>query len=542
MTEKTVPGTGLSPLPVRPDLLDAEAYHWEEGLPEGRLRRFDMNLSPVPPAWYGRAVATLGRVAVQNYPDATYAGLKEAIGEHTGFDPECVVLTGGADEAAQLCALLALRPGDEAHVRRPFYSWYANVTRLAGATLVHDPSPQVRLWWVCAPHNPTGADATGDDLAERDGLVVIDQAYVEFGGRDLASLARERPNTVVLRTFSKAFALAGARIGYILAPPAIARRLDAIRPPASISSFSVALAATALREVAEMRARAEATVAERDRMAAALRAAGFQVADSCANFLLVDVGEPAAEVSKRLLDRRLVVRTFADPLLATHIRMSPATPPENDELLAALGAFGESAPPEPGRRVAATERLTAETDIRCRVALDGAGRAAVSTGIGMLDHMLGALAAHSLLDLDLACAGDLWVDEHHTVEDVAIVLGQAIDAALADRAGIARFGDARAPLDEALAHAAVDLGGRGVAAVELPFAGERVGLLPATLVPHFFDTLARSGRMGIHISGSGTDDHHLLEAAFKALARALRAAVAADPGRAGAIPSTKGSL
>jgi imidazoleglycerol-phosphate dehydratase len=542
MNARTGSDPDVARLPIRADLMDAEPYHWEEGLPGGRLRRFDMNLSAVPPAWYGRAVATLGRVAVQSYPDATYTGLKEAIGEHTGFDPDCVVLTAGADEAAQLCALLTLRPGDEAHVRRPFYSWYANVTRLAGATLVHEPSPRVRLWWVCAPHNPTGADATGDDLAERDGLVVIDQAYVEFGGRDLSRLARERPNTVVLRTFSKAFALAAARIGYILAPPAIARRLDAIRPPASISTFSVALAGMALREADEMRARAAATVAERDRMASALRDAGHRVADSCANFLLVDVGEPAAEVSRRLLDQGLVVRTFADPLLATHIRISPATVADDDVLLAALGAQVGSGAPAGEARAGGAERRTAETDVRCRVVLDGSGRAAVATGIGMLDHMLTALAAHSLIDIELTCTGDLWVDEHHTVEDAAIVLGQALDAALGDRAGIARFGDARAPLDEALAHATVDLGGRGVAAVELPFAGERIGVLPGSLVPHFFDTLARSGRLGIHVSGAGSDDHHVLEAAFKALARALRAAVALDERRPGEIPSTKGSL
>jgi histidinol-phosphate/aromatic aminotransferase/cobyric acid decarboxylase-like protein/imidazoleglycerol phosphate dehydratase HisB len=542
MSATTGSDPNVARLPIRADLLDAEPYHWEEGLPEGRLRRFDMNLSAIPPAWYGRAVATLGRVAVQDYPDATYAGLKRAIGEHTGFDPECVVLTGGADEAAQLCALLTLRPGDEAYVCRPFYSWYGNVTRLAGAALVHQPSPRVRLWWACVPHNPTGADATDDDLAERDGLVVIDQAYAEFGGRDLSRLVHERENTVVLRTFSKAFALAGARIGYILAPPAIARRLDAIRPPASISSFSVALAAMALRDVDEMRARAAATVAERDRMTAALRAAGLGVGESCANFVLVDVGEPAAAVSKRLLDQGLVVRTFADPLLASHIRISPATPADDDILLAALGAEVESAPAPETARTATAERRTAETDVRCRVMLDGTGRAAVATGIGMLDHMLTALAAHSLIDVELSCTGDLWVDEHHTVEDVAIVLGQALDAALGDRAGIARFGDARAPLDEALAHATVDLGGRGVAAIELPFAGERIGILPGSLVPHFFDTLARSGRLGIHVSGAGSDDHHMLEAAFKALARALRAAVADDPGRAGAIPSTKGTL
>ena len=349
MTAKTGSDPNFAELPIRPDLLDAEPYHWEEGLPERRLRRFDMNLSPVPPAWYGRAVALLGRVAVNNYPDATYAGLRDAIAEHAGFDPECVVLTGGADEAVQLCALLALQPGDEAYVRRPFYSWYENATRLAGATLVHEPSAAVRLWWSCVPHNPTGADATEDDVRERAGLVVIDQAYVEFGGRDLSPLVRERRNTVVVRTFSKAFALAGARIGYILAPPEIARRLDAIRPPASISSFSVALGTIALREAGEMRARAAATVAERDRMAGR-SAAGLGVQDSCANFLLVDLGEPAAPVSNRLLEQGLVVRTFADPLLATHIRVSPASPADDDALLAALGAAGGGAPKRPRGR------------------------------------------------------------------------------------------------------------------------------------------------------------------------------------------------
>jgi imidazoleglycerol-phosphate dehydratase len=122
------------------------------------------------------------------------------------------------------------------------------------------------------------------------------------------------------------------------------------------------------------------------------------------------------------------------------------------------------------------------------------------------------------------------------------VLGQALDGARGARAGIRRFGDARAPLDEAAVHAVVDLGGRGAARIELPLAGERVGGIPASLVPHLFDSLSRHGRMAIHLTGTGADDHHLLEAAFKALALALRQAWEPDPGRAGAVPSTKGSL
>ncbi|MEP6641448.1 MAG: imidazoleglycerol-phosphate dehydratase HisB [Gaiellales bacterium] len=196
----------------------------------------------------------------------------------------------------------------------------------------------------------------------------------------------------------------------------------------------------------------------------------------------------------------------------------------------------------PTRRTGEIGRRTRETDIECRISLDGTGSATATTGIGMLDHMLTALAAHSLTDLELHCSGDLWVDEHHTVEDVAIVLGQALDRALGDRTGIRRFGDARAPLDEAVAHAVVDLGGRGIAEIELPFAGERVGGLPTALVPHFFDSLSRNGRIGIHLSGTGRDDHHLLEAAFKSLALALRSAWEDDPRRGGAVPSTKGSM
>ncbi len=408
-----------------------------------------------------------------------------------------------------------------------------------------DPGAEVDLTWVCAPHNPTGADVSAEDVAERPGLVVIDQAYLEFGGTDLSHLVRERQNTVCVRTFSKAFALAGIRVGYILAPAEIAERLNGVRPPASVGVHAAALVEIALEadHLAEMRDRTAATCAERERMAEALRAAGYAVPPSCTNFALVEIGKPAEAFARELLEQGMVVRTFADPLLETSIRYSVATPPEDDRLLEALGAAApahrEAAEPD---RTATVERRTNETAITCRIALDGTGQAAVATGIGMLDHMLGALAAHSLLDLELTCAGDLWVDEHHTVEDVAIVLGQALDRALGERAGIRRFGDARAPLDEAVVHAVVDLGGRGAARIELAFSGERIGGIPASLVPHLFDSLSRHGRMAIHLSGTGADDHHLLEAAFKALALALRQAWEPDPRRQGVVPSTKGSV
>ena len=529
---------------VRPDLADLTAYRWQETLPgQAQLARFDMNVPPAAPAWFPRELARLARVSPAAYPDASYTALRQALAAYTGFPAEQIVPTAGSDEALLICGLLALGPGRRAYARRPHYGYYATVTRVTGAELVHDPSAPVDLTWVCAPHNPTGADATPEDVAERAGLVVIDQAYVEFGGTDLSPLVRGRQNTVVLRTMSKAFALAGIRVGYVLAPADLAAGLDAIRPPASIGVHAAAMAELALQHTDEMQERVRLTCAERDRIGAELRRGGYTVAPSCANFVLVDLGGAAAPVARRLLERGMVVRTFADPLLRNCIRISPATPDENDRLLEDLcGRAPERAAAPRAARTGETERRTRETDIRCRVSLDGSGRAVVATGIGMLDHMLTALAAHSLVDLDLTCSGDLWVDEHHTVEDVAIVLGQALDRALGDRTGIKRFGDARAPLDEAVAHAVVDLGGRGIAEIDLPMQGERVGGLPATLVPHFFDSLSRNGRIGIHLAGTGRDDHHLLEAGFKALALALRQAWEPDPRRGGAVPSTKGSM
>jgi imidazoleglycerol-phosphate dehydratase len=190
-------------------------------------------------------------------------------------------------------------------------------------------------------------------------------------------------------------------------------------------------------------------------------------------------------------------------------------------------------------RSAARQRQTKETRIAVRLALDGSGRSEVATGLPFLDHLLRALAVHARLDLDVQASGDLEVDAHHTVEDVALVLGEALAEALGDRRGITRFGDATVPLDEARAMVALDCGGRAYAMVDLPLQGPSIGSLPATLVPHFLETLAARGGLTLHVVGSGRDDHHLAEAAFKALARALRQGCAVDATLADRIASTK---
>ncbi|MEO8208388.1 MAG: imidazoleglycerol-phosphate dehydratase HisB, partial [Chloroflexota bacterium] len=177
-----------------------------------------------------------------------------------------------------------------------------------------------------------------------------------------------------------------------------------------------------------------------------------------------------------------------------------------------------------GARVAGLRRKTRETDITVEIVLDGTGEADISTGIGFYDHLLSSLAHHSLIDIRVAASGDIEVDDHHTVEDVALVLGSALAASLGDRAGIQRFGEAAVPMDESEARAVIDVGGRPYALIDLPFRGDRIGALSTQLIEHALEAFARTAGATLHVRGTGRNDHHLAEAAFKALARALRSA------------------
>jgi imidazoleglycerol-phosphate dehydratase len=194
-------------------------------------------------------------------------------------------------------------------------------------------------------------------------------------------------------------------------------------------------------------------------------------------------------------------------------------------------------------RRATVERNTAETQVRVELNLDGTGRAEVTTGVGFYDHMLTAFARHGRFDLTVKATGDLHIDEHHTMEDVALALGQAVDQALGGREGIVRMGDALVPLDEALVQAVIDISGRPFAAVSLDFIGERMGEAPTQMVSHVLRSFATTAKITLHVRQlAGANDHHIAEATMKALGRALDAAVALDPRIAGQVPSTKETL
>jgi histidinol-phosphate/aromatic aminotransferase/cobyric acid decarboxylase-like protein/imidazoleglycerol phosphate dehydratase HisB len=485
------------------------------GIDASQVVRFDQNTPPLPlPSTRpGTIAGALARVS--GYPGVAYRTLRRAIADYADVEPENVVLGAGADDLILLCARAYAGPGDTVAIPpAPTYPLFRIAAQLAGAE-VGDEGPAVTF--TCRPNNPTGELGPIPDARP----LVVDEAYYEYAGDTALPFLDD--GVVVIRTFSKLFALAGARVGYALAAREVADELNARQAPAPVSNLAAALAVAALESPPD----AAPVLEERERLASALRALGLAPLPSHANFLYVPV-EDGLALGEALIRQGLVVRAYENA-----IRVSVVDREDDDLLVEALARVLDGPPPVAsagGRRVRRL-RATAETRIAVRLALDGASRVRVATGAGLYDHFLEQLAFHAGFDLVLEGVGDLETGEHHTAEDAALALGQALDAALGDRRGIARYGDAVVPMDDALARAAVDLGGRAHAELRL----ER----DPGLAGHVLASLAQAGRLALHVEATGRDAHHTAEAAFKAVGRALRAAV-----RAGGegLPSTKGVL
>jgi histidinol-phosphate/aromatic aminotransferase/cobyric acid decarboxylase-like protein/imidazoleglycerol phosphate dehydratase HisB len=485
------------------------------GIDPSQVLRFDQNTPslPLPTTRPGTIAGALARVS--GYPGGGYRTLRRAIAGYAGVEPENVVLGAGADDLILLCARAYAGPGDTIAIpASPTYPLFGMAAQLAGAE-IGDDDPV--LTFACSPNNPTG---TLDPLPAARPLVV-DEAYFEYSGQTALPLLDE--GVVVLRTFSKLFALAGARIGYALASHETADELNARQAPAPVSTLSAALAIAALADPPDV----TPVLEERERLAASLRALGLAPLESHANFLYVPVDEGLA-IGDALLRQGMVVRAYDGA-----IRISVLDAVDDDAIVEALARILEQPSPVApgGGRKARTLRATAETRLAVRISLDGASRVRVATGAGVYDHFLEQLAFHAGFDLVLEGAGDLETGDHHTAEDAALALGEALDRALGDRRGIARYGDAVVPMDDALARAAVDLGGRASSELKLEH--------DPGMATHMLASLAQSARASIHVEATGRDAHHTAEAAFKAVGRALRVAVRRE---GTGLPSTKGLL
>jgi histidinol-phosphate aminotransferase len=544
------------------------------GIPADQIVKLDANENPYGPS--PRARRALAELAFAHiYPDPESRALRNALSRLTGVPVEHLMAGAGADELIDLVLRVMLEPGDTVINQPPTFGMYDFDTRLNAGQVIEIPrlggfkidldairqavaKRHPKVLFITTPNNPDGSlpnPAELEALLALPVLVVIDEAYIEFasqGGRLGERLSRirqvaERENLVVLRTFSKWAGLAGLRVGYGAFPKWLVPVLWSAKQPYNVNVAASQAAIASIDDLDILAENVQRLLQERQRLFAGLQSIPFlQPFPSQANFILCKVaGRPALELKQGLMKQGVLVRYYNTPLLSDFIRISVGRPYETDAVLAALR--GDPLPQRSqtlaAMRSARIHRKTGETEVTVSLNLDGAGRHAIDTGLPFLDHMLAQVAVHGLFDLEIQAVGDLQVDPHHTLEDTALALGQAFASALGDKAGINRAASFEYPMDECLASVAVDFSGRPYAMVQAEWRTPSVGGLPVTLFPHFLESFATQARCTLHVRVLyGRDDHHQVEAIFKALGRALAAAVALDPRRAGRVPSSKGVL
>nr|WP_314444926.1 imidazoleglycerol-phosphate dehydratase HisB [uncultured Sphingomonas sp.] len=544
---------------ARPEILTLEPFDLGNREIDPDAIKLDANESPFGPLSGGSIAAGVNR-----YPEPQPQRLRAAMASLYGVEPVQFLVTRGGDDAIDLLCRTFLRGAeDKVAVTSPSFSAYAHFARLQGAGVVDIPlvsgtftldpvqvidavraASAVKLLFLCTPNNPTGTAVDPQTILQiaealPDVMVLADEAYIEFS--DTASLAAEatkRANLLVLKTLSKAFALAGARVGGLAGPADALEIVARALPPYPLPTLSIAAALEALQPArrAVHRERIAQLLAERERVAPLIAQSPFvrKVHPSAGNFLFLETADSAQLAARLTADGiRVRYRLQAAP---GGIRLTIGTRAEND---AALAAFGVAVKQAKIRR-AEVARDTKETRIALAIDLDRAEPRRIDTGIPYYDHMLDQVAAHGGFSLVLNCQGDLEIDPHHSIEDVAIALGQGLKSALGDKRGIGRFGFAL-PMDETEAQVLIDLSGRPFAKFEGSFEATHIGDYPTEMTPHVFRSLADSLGAAIHVKVAGENDHHKVEACFKAFGRALRQALSIE-GKSDALPSTKGML
>jgi histidinol-phosphate aminotransferase len=407
-------GPGFRPYEWAPTARDVAARH---GLSPAHVLRFDANLPAFPAALPLTPAAALA--ARGEYPDGSYRELRDAAAAYAGCEPDEVVVDAGADGLLGLVARTYLAAGSVAVTETPTYPLYAVASGIEGAEVRTAPrdldalaaaARTAQVLWLCNPGNPSGALWPAGEIVQLadalpQTLVAVDEAYFEYANETVAPAARSRPNLVAIRTLSKAFGLAGLRVGYAVASRAVAAELGPRRSPAPIANAAATLAAAALGEP-QIEREAAVTVAERERVRSALAAAEYDVPEVHANFVVVRTAE-APRLAAELEGRGFVVRSFADSL-----RITVRSPADDDLVLRSLGIE----PPPSDRRSTTVFR----PGVRVSVAADGSGRARSETGDDGRDRRVGALAASDRLDIEVVA------DPGGTDDDVEAALREAL--------------------------------------------------------------------------------------------------------------------
>ena len=492
---------------------------------------------------------------LNRYPDASMETLKNKFASFRGVKPEQLIFGNGSDELIDLLLRAFCEPGqDKILTFSPSFSMYSVCAQINNVEEIAQPlttdfqidldsiegqlsDPNLKLVFICTPNNPTGGkidQQTILTIAEKfSGLVVVDEAYVDFSDETLAT--GTIPNIFILQTFSKAFGLAGARLGAGIGDPSVIDMLYKIKPPYNVNSLTQKQAIESLERPDEIKKQVSILLEERTKLEQELKDISIvkKVYPSDANFLLVEFKD-AKKTYKDLLSEGIVVRDRSG-LVSNTLRISIGTPEENIKLLEALrGNKYQSS-----GRIGTCVRATSETKIKISVNLDDPKNSSISTGVAFFDHMLDQIARHGSMGLNIEVKGDIGIDAHHTIEDTALALGTAFNDALKERKGIERYGFLL-PMDDCLAQVAIDFGGRPWLEWDADFKATHLGELPTEMVFHFFKSFSDTARCNLNIKAEGDNDHHKVESIFKAFARAIKMAVRKDD--SGVLPSTKGVL
>ena len=520
---------------VRPEILELRPYCSARDEYSGKSQiQLDANENPWLP--YGT------RDPLNRYPEPQPKLLRQRLSDIYQVEQTQLLITRGMDEGIDLLIRTFCNPGvDTVVIIPPTFGYYEVAATINGVKVMSgslDQLEQGKILFLCTPNNPTGKSITLDTIAEicksYQGIVAVDEAYIEFSDMPSATcLLSQYRNLVVMRTLSKAYALAGLRIGTIIANTEIISSLKKVMPPYPIARICSDIALQALspiglyytnNKIIEIKEQREYLY----RKLSQCREVNY-VYESDANFLLV-IFKNADAVYQRLKSAGIIIRNRSNDIQGA-LRITVGSEEENELLLGALGLLKKVLKPI---RKASSNRKTNETEILCEALMDNQGNAKIR----FFDHMLEQLVKHSGISMRIKATGDIDVDAHHTVEDVAIVLGKTLKKALGNKFGISRYGFVL-PMDEACAQVSVDLSGRGYCGFDAKFQNQQVGDLPTEMVKHFFETLSANLEAAIHIKVRGDNTHHMVESCFKCFAKALGQAISEMTGN---CPSTKGVL
>lgn len=529
---------------IRPDLLSMKPYSTARNEFKGRARIYlDANENP-----YGSSFR--GVTGLNRYPDPFQTELKTRVSAITGVQPEKIIAGNGSDELLDLLVRATTVPGKSNVITiPPTYSMYRVVAEtnnvevkevlpddrfiLNAGEILKESDNNTRIIFICSPNNPTGNMAPAGEVQKLvnqfEGLIIIDEAYIDFSGTDgVLSLIDEYENIFILRTFSKAHGMAGTRLGLGFGHPDLINVLNTIKMPYNVNDLTLSAALNALDREEVYRSQVERIIRNREKLSKELtKIEGIRkVFPSSANFLLVRIDNPR-KLYDYLLGRGIVVRDRSDmPLCEGCLRISVGMENENEILIEEIKNFFAGKPASTGldkKNSLVKRRRTRETDVLVDINLWGRGIADIQTGSGFLDHMLELFAFHSKTDILIRASGDIDVDIHHTMEDIAITMGQTINELLGDRIGLNRYGFVM-PMDESKATVTIDIGGRNMLVWNVKLHSSEVGQIPASLFKHFFRSLSDNGRFTLNIEAGGEDDHHIIEAVFKGFAQSLKQA------------------